>query len=123
MKRVETIRCTIFCGLREEYDGPVHSINMVEDWLQLYCNEVGLCVTIKPTKFIYKGDNEKGVEIGLINYPRFPSTKEKILEHAHIICENLILMLNQHRVSIVFDDETIMIERDGDIIVTGEYNE
>ena len=123
MKSVKTIRCTIFVGLREQYEGPIHDIKVVEDFLERYCDEVGLCVTVKPTHFIYKNGNEPGVEIGLINYPRFPSTKEKILEHAYAITECLILILNQHRVSIVLDDETILVERDVDIIVPEKKNE
>lgn len=46
-----------------------------------YCM-VGLCVTIKEVLFIYTGGEEYGVEIGLINYPRFPDTKENILAKA-----------------------------------------
>lgn len=42
-----------------------------------YCM-MGLCVTIKEVLFIYTGGEEYGVEIGLINYPRFPDTKENI---------------------------------------------
>ena len=40
--------------------------------VEKYCNEVGYCVTIKPTLYVYKGGEEHGVEVGLINYPRFP---------------------------------------------------
>ena len=40
------------------------------------CLSEGLCVTIEPTHFIYTGGEETGFKIGLINYPRFPTSKE-----------------------------------------------
>lgn len=42
----------------------------------------GLCVTITATLFIYTGGEEFGVEIGLINYPRFEDSEENILKTA-----------------------------------------
>lgn len=54
-----------------------------------YCRNVGLCVTVEPTRFIYVGGEETGAVIGLINYPRFPDTQEEITDKAR----NLALML------------------------------
>lgn len=46
------------------------------DQIEQICREFvlkqSLCVTVTPTKYIYVGGEETGVEIGLINYPRFP---------------------------------------------------
>jgi hypothetical protein len=47
-----------------------------------YCTDVGLCVTVTATEFIYTGGSEQGAAIGLLNYPRFPSTAEGILDKA-----------------------------------------
>lgn len=38
----------------------------------------GLCVTVERTTFVYTGGEEAGVVVGLVNYPRFPSTPEAI---------------------------------------------
>lgn len=45
--------------------------------------QAGLCVTVEPLDFIYTGGEESGARIGLINYPRFPSTPDDIWQKAH----------------------------------------
>lgn len=49
-------------------------ISRIEQVCREECYEDGLCVTVTPVKFIYTGGEELGAEIGLINYPRFPSS-------------------------------------------------
>lgn len=63
------------------------SIELIKNACREYCLQVGLCVTVTPTLFIYTGGEEYGVEIGLINYPRFPDTKEGILKKAIELAE------------------------------------
>ena len=62
-KSVKTIWAKIYIS------GPVE---LVESICREYCSVVGLCVTVTKTKFIYTGGEEDGVEVGLINYPKFP---------------------------------------------------
>lgn len=38
-----------------------------------YCDEIGFCVTVTATTYIYTDGEEAGVIVGLINYPRFPA--------------------------------------------------
>ena len=57
-------------------------INVIKQVCREYCKRVGLCVTIAETLFIYTGGEEYGVEVGLINYPRFPDTNEGIFNKA-----------------------------------------
>lgn len=52
----------------------------------------GLCVTVEPTHFLYTGGEESGYVVGLINYPRFPSTQEAITARARDL---LILLLDE----------------------------
>jgi len=56
-------------------------IDVIKQACREYCM-IGLCVTVQPVTFIYTGGEEFGVEIGLINYPRFPDTKENIQNKA-----------------------------------------
>lgn len=49
---------------------------------QEYCDEVGLCVTVTETTYVYTSGNEAGVIIGLINYPRFPDVYINLVEKA-----------------------------------------
>jgi ferredoxin len=54
-----------------------------------HCMEVGLCVTVTPTDFIYTGGQEAGVRVGLVNYPKFPCGHDVLLEKAEILAERL----------------------------------
>ena len=54
------------------------SIEMAKVILRRECLKIGLCVTIEPTTFIYTGGEEEGYVVGLVNYPRFPSSREQI---------------------------------------------
>lgn len=76
-----------------------------------YTFDVGLCVTVEPVSFIYTGGEEAGVRIGLINYPRFPSTTEEIGRKARELADALLRGLCQHSYSIVGPDETVWFSR------------
>jgi len=54
------------------------------------CMARGLCVTIEPTLFVYTGGEEAGYVVGLINYPRFPSTPEYLNGVAEEIAQALL---------------------------------
>lgn len=50
--------------------------------VEKYC-DVGLCVTVTSTRFIYTGGWEMGYRVGLRNYPRFPcGDVQELLVHA-----------------------------------------
>ena len=53
--------------------------------------------------------------VGLINYPRFPSTPEKILEHALAIAKLLLDAYKQYKVSVICSDKTYMLEQGIDL--------
>lgn len=71
-----------------------------------YCHRVGLCVTVCPTKFFYVGGQENGVRVGLADYPRFPSSREQLKQHARSLAVELIEKCCQHSALVVGDDET-----------------
>jgi hypothetical protein len=80
--------------------------------IQKYVNDVGLCVTITPTSFCYtNGPNvgEPGYIVGLINYPRFSSSIEKIKEIAIHLAQLLKVACNQRGVTVVMPNETIFL--------------
>ena len=114
MKTAKTIEVKIFCGLRAQYTSKVYSAEIVRKELQEYCDRVSLCVSVTETNFVYKNGKEPGVLIGLINYPRFPSSDKKILEHAKEIGYALMYTLEQNRVTIITPTETIMLEKEDD---------
>lgn len=75
------------------------------------CFEVGLCVTIEPVDFIYTGGEESGFRVGLINYPRFPTTEEALHDRAYLLADDLLQRLCQHSYSIVGPRETEWFSR------------
>ncbi len=85
------------------------SISQARNICQTYCNNVGLCVTITPTEFIYTNGSEPGCAIGLINYPKFHSDPDTITKHAIRIATLLKDAYKQNGVTIVTSDETIML--------------
>jgi len=110
MKIEPTFEAKISLGFREGYTDISHNIEEVKQICQDYCNRVKLCVTITPTSFIYVDGGEEGCFIGLINYPRFPSTPEDILSEALELAEIFLEEFKQNKVSVICNDKTYMIE-------------
>jgi len=79
----------------------------IEDQCRTYCDEVGLCVTCTPTCFVYTHGEEEGYIVGLINYPRFPSTPEDIWAHAETLAERLRVEASQDSYTIQAPDKTV----------------
>ena len=69
MKQTKSYNCKIYIA---------GDINQIKQVCREFCFEVGLCVTVNPTDYIYTGGEETGAIIGLINYPRFPAKSGKI---------------------------------------------
>jgi hypothetical protein len=114
MIQIPTYEIKIYVGTQPGYE-PCSSIisnnikRGIKTYLQEYANVIGFCTTVTDTEFIYKNGREKGVVIGIINYPRFPSTPEKLLDHAFTIAYNLLIIAKQKRISIVTSDDTYMV--------------
>lgn len=106
---VDTFYANIYVGFKDVETETIYSIKMVEQICQEYVDRVGLCVTVTPASYIYNDGNEPGAIVGLINYPRFPSTEEDIRRKAILLAIRLKDELKQHRVSIMMPDETLML--------------
>jgi hypothetical protein len=81
---------------------------------QQVCREYvrcGLCVTISQCEYIYKGGQESGFRIGLLQYPRFPVKESLILERARELSDMLIDRLCQMSALIVTGDKTVFITK------------
>ncbi len=72
-----------------------------------FCDEVGLCVTVTETVYCYTGGEEAGVIVGLINYPRFPSTPSAIWQRAEELAARLCAGLKQQSYTIQAPDKTV----------------
>lgn len=76
-----------------------------------WCMEVGACVTVEPVTYIYTGGEESGVRIGFINYPRFPSANDIIVDRANDLGFRLMDRLCQLSFSVVGPKETTWFSR------------
>lgn len=83
------------------------SPEIIKQVCRKYCYRMGLCVTLKEVLFIYTGGEEFGVEIGLINYPRFPDTKESLLQKAIELAKLCRDESYQHSYLVMTNEETI----------------
>jgi len=73
------------------------------------CYKKGLCVTIRPCTYIYTAGEEEGVEIQLINYPRFPAKTDEELMAIYYRAKEIAIILMERlcqRTSLLMDDET-----------------
>lgn len=112
-RSVKTFTATIWCGLRERYDGVQHAHEDAVAVCQEYVDEVGWCVSVTPTEFVYKHGHEPGAAVGIVNYPRFPSDEAELRRRALELAERLRVRLGQIRVSVVFADGTVMLSAPG----------
>lgn len=81
--------------------------NIARELCREYCDETGFCVTLTPTSYIYTGGEELGFIVGLINYPRFPTTPPDIANRAAALADRLRIGLGQESYTIQLPDMAI----------------
>lgn len=108
-KEVPTFTGVIWVGTKNRDTNSITPTETLLAAIQEYVNNIGLCVSVTPTTFIYTNGIEPGLAIGLINYPRFPQENEVIQQHAINLAEILKIVAHQYKVSIVFPTTTVML--------------
>ncbi len=113
----KTFRATITIGLFKGYTQEVISWNILKNEITSIQNKIKtkfdivLSAKLYACEIICLGQEEPSVSIEFIQYPKF-ITEEKLLKNAIIeFTEEIQNALEQNRVVIVFEDETIMIEK------------
>lgn len=86
----------------------------VEAACQDYCDEVALCVTVTPTRFVYPKGNEPEAVVGLIAYPRFPQSDGEIDAIAVDLARALMRRCGQNRVTVTTPDHSMMLCKEDD---------
>lgn len=85
--------------------------NLARQVLQEYVMK-GMCVSISDEEYIYTMGNETGIVVNLINYPRFPKSKQELLTEAYQLAEHLIEKLYQGSCTVVdYSGESYFISR------------
>jgi hypothetical protein len=68
-------------------------------------------MTIDSTSFIYTGGEEKGFVIGLINYPKFPQTKNEVWVQAVDLALRILDATFQWSTLVMDTDKTLWITK------------
>ena len=76
------------------------------DACRRYCLEVGLCVTVTQTEYVYSFGAQSGVIVGLINYPRYPETAWVLEEIAEELGQRLLKELSQSSFTVMSSTST-----------------
>ena len=99
MRKTNARSCQISLYIAGDYE-------TAKDIAQSFCDEVGFCVTVTPTCYVYKGGREEGVIIGIINYPRFPKYSHELFDIAESLGVRLLAGLNQQSYTIEGPNQT-----------------
>lgn len=104
MKRVEVLTYTalIYVG------GDLETAKKIA---RVFCDEVGLCVTVEPVTYVFTGGECEGVRVGLINYARFNAEGRTIFAKAERLAQLLIEGLGQESASIVATNKTVWLTK------------
>ncbi len=122
-----TFRAVATFGLKRGYLEELISLEEFKLKLVAAQNEVyqklniQLSAKISPCEIVFSGQDEPSVDLSFIQYPKFPNKVSLLKEGILRLVEILMLALDQNRVVIVFDDETIMLEVDADRLDPGIY--
>lgn len=100
MTRVEVQSYPVSIFIAGDYDE-------ARDACQAFCDEVGLCVTVTRTTYIYTDGEQEGVIVGLIDYPRFPAEPREIWATAEALAHKLRDELFQESFTIQAPDKTM----------------
>jgi len=77
-----------------------------------YCTQVGLCVTVTKTEFVYKHGAECGVLVRLVQYPRFLKEESEISQLALNLAKELIYGLFRQSALFVLPEKTVWLTLD-----------
>jgi hypothetical protein len=82
-------------------------IDVAKQIIRKRVKEIGQCVTIEPTTYIYSGGEEVGYVVGFINYPRSPMSNKDIWNDAYDIANLLKEGTHQDSFTIMAPDRTV----------------
>lgn len=80
--------------------------NIAEQIIREFAFSGGVCVNLYETRYIYRGGEESGYVVELINYPRFPVEKSELQEKAKELADKLLDGTYQSSYTIMFSDFT-----------------
>lgn len=123
---MNSIKCNTFTaqvtiGLNKRYSSDLISLQTVKQ--ELFSAQetikkeynVFLSSKIRACEIVFLGQQEPSVELEFIQYPKFLNEESLIKKAIIKLTELMMIALQQNRVVIVFNDETIMLEQSEEI--------
>ena len=114
-KYTTTYNFQLFVGMKDIATGKTATMDKVRKLVDYCCRDCMCCLTVTPTEFIYPSPgpwprrHEKGVIIGLINYPRFPKSLTELLQTMDVTAWYMMKNLNQCHVTYTYEEGTCML--------------
>ena len=123
--RSQTFRAEATIGLKRGYSNELISIEEFKLKLagaqKMIFSEmdIKLSTKVSPCTIVFSGQDEDSISLSFIQYPKFPYEIGKLKNAIIRLIEILMHSLDQNRVVIVFDDETLMLEEKEDLMDPG----
>lgn len=87
---------------------------------QVYDNlNIALSAKVSHCDIVFLEQDEPSVNVSFIQYPKFPDKKSVLKNGILKLVKIIMKSLDQNRVVITFDDETIMLENDENLLDPG----
>lgn len=108
-----TYEAKLYLGSKEAYNGREFSFKELTDFIGKFQHERELTCPLRITQchFMFEDYLEKGWEVAVINYPRFPKDTVQLKDFMCDLATDLLEHFNQNRISVVCPDLTHMFER------------
>ena len=117
----KTFTAQVTIGLIKGYSGEKITMPVFKEELLTGQREIKekynvlLSAKIRQCEIVFLGQDETSIELEFIQYPKF-QFEETVLKLAIVsLTEILMLKLEQNRVVIIFQDETLMLEQNKEI--------
>lgn len=123
MKKItsNTFKAEITIGLNKGYTDNKWTLKelktkltVVQEKLKLKTGTL-LSAKVTPCDIVFLGQDEKSATISFINYPKFPLDYISFKEGVLFVGQELMNLLEQNRIVVVFRDETVMLENANEV--------
>jgi hypothetical protein len=73
--------------------------------------KVQLSAKLSSCEILFLGQEEPSIALQFIQYPKFPNEESELTKAIIALTELMMIELEQNRVVIIFNDETVMLEK------------
>jgi hypothetical protein len=119
--KCKTFKAEVVIGLYKSYTTELISPEEFNEALlqaqEVIKQDLNILLSVKTRmcQIQFLGQNEPSIELQLIQYPKFIVDEVNLKEAIIKLVEILMIKLEQNRIVIVFDDDTVMLEQSIDI--------